>query len=873
MTVSGVSYRDQYSGNGVATQFAYTFKILDASHIKVVLTDTDGVDTDMVLESDYTVGGIKDAIGGNVYFNVAPASGEKITFIRKVDSTQELDLVNNDPFDADLIEEAFDKLTMKSQELEERIDRCAEVPVSQSADDYLSQVQTARDDAQTAEIGAVQAEIRAENWAEADEDVEVEPGKYSAKHHAAKAAAFDPDSFYDKASVDFMLADAGKNFIAGVTMAQGTLAIADSTTTKSFAVVTYTGNGTSQSIGTGISSVDFTQAGNGSGYYLDRSTNQVKNDAGTVQASGSCACNVSKVFIKNRDDTNDSRVYDGLRGVTEHIFTSLTDAETTDANGLTGFTATGFAVGNAVQVNDSTESYISYQTLYTHINWGTTGDGQLYVTASNPVTREFMTYYVGSGSDGNTIPHHLGIAPDYWDIKTINVVNPWVTYYGDAGKYLLLSAADASASSSTTWGTPTSNDVVLGTGTAVNGSSTEHIMYGFANSDYKKLVTYVGTGTSNEVEVGFKPARVLCKSTSNTALWAFADNQRNAFDSYLYMDSTSAEGASGFGATIGDTSVTFTTTWAQNNASGYSYIMIVEADTNANGGDTYFELPTDDTTIAITDAVLNYTDGRGSSGYNVSSEEITSGNISFSGASDGINYVYKEKDGSYVVSTIELTFDGSGTFTFNAESGYIENSGTPIPTPYSAIAKVFVVSETPQRIEEWFKPESIMAGTQFQGDVKGGGLLSVATMFHAEERYPINGSVGLSAGINRRALNSSIVENIDGAYLENTFVYIPAGTYYSEFWADVYMIDSVSTSLYSVTDSETLVVGQTQFASSTYAGSVTCIGSGVFTVDQGTTIELRQKVQTSKASNGGGNGYGQSDTYEVYSGLKLWRVK
>ena len=53
---------------------------------------------------------------------------------------------------------------------------------------------------------SVAARDKAEEWAEKAEDVEVEGGKYSARHHAAKAAAsalaaatFDPGSYYTKA--------------------------------------------------------------------------------------------------------------------------------------------------------------------------------------------------------------------------------------------------------------------------------------------------------------------------------------------------------------------------------------------------------------------------------------------------------------------------------------------------------------------------------------------------------------------------------------------------------------------------------------------------------------------------------------------------
>ena len=51
---------------------------------------------------------------------------------------------------------------------------------------------------------------------------------------------------------------------------QGNIAVEATTPTKNFAAVTYTGKGTSQDIVTGISSVDFTVASNGSGYWLEQ---------------------------------------------------------------------------------------------------------------------------------------------------------------------------------------------------------------------------------------------------------------------------------------------------------------------------------------------------------------------------------------------------------------------------------------------------------------------------------------------------------------------------------------------------------------------------------------------------------------------------
>jgi hypothetical protein len=61
-----------------------------------------------------------------------------------------------------------------------------------NAETAETNAETAETNAETAETNAEAAEAKAEKWAEETEDVEVETGKYSAKHWAAKAEAHNP---------------------------------------------------------------------------------------------------------------------------------------------------------------------------------------------------------------------------------------------------------------------------------------------------------------------------------------------------------------------------------------------------------------------------------------------------------------------------------------------------------------------------------------------------------------------------------------------------------------------------------------------------------------------------------------------------------
>jgi hypothetical protein len=123
MTVSSSTNRASYSGNGSLATFAYGFKVFDQDDLTVILRASDGTETVQTISTDYTVTGAGDVGGGNVVFTTAPVSGVTIVIIREQPLTQGLDLVPNDPFPAQSLEESLDKLTFIDQRLSESIDR------------------------------------------------------------------------------------------------------------------------------------------------------------------------------------------------------------------------------------------------------------------------------------------------------------------------------------------------------------------------------------------------------------------------------------------------------------------------------------------------------------------------------------------------------------------------------------------------------------------------------------------------------------------------------------------------------------------------------------------------------------------------------
>ncbi len=123
MTVSSSTNKVSYSANGSLTTFAYTFKIFDQSDVVVILRAADGTETVQTITTHYTVTGVAAASGGNVVFGSAPASGVTVVILRSQPLTQGLDLVANDPFDAESLEAALDKLVFMSQKHEEELSR------------------------------------------------------------------------------------------------------------------------------------------------------------------------------------------------------------------------------------------------------------------------------------------------------------------------------------------------------------------------------------------------------------------------------------------------------------------------------------------------------------------------------------------------------------------------------------------------------------------------------------------------------------------------------------------------------------------------------------------------------------------------------
>lgn len=129
-----------FNGNGTATEFPYSFAIINDTDVKVMTVDPDGVET--VLDSDYYV----DVTAGKVIYpgyppGEEPAESERppvlptgwqLVVYRDIPITQEANLGNVWPFN--VIEDALDKITMILQNIYDGFKRSFKVSQSAPAD-------------------------------------------------------------------------------------------------------------------------------------------------------------------------------------------------------------------------------------------------------------------------------------------------------------------------------------------------------------------------------------------------------------------------------------------------------------------------------------------------------------------------------------------------------------------------------------------------------------------------------------------------------------------------------------------------------------------------------------------------------------------
>jgi hypothetical protein len=295
------------------------------------------------------------------------------------------------------------------------------------------------------------------------------------------------------------------------------LQFGDTTEASGFNAVTWTGNGTSQSIsGTGFSS------------------------------------SPDLVWTKKRSSTSAHYLVDSVRGSDKVLFGNLTDAEATSSNVIASLDSDGFSIGADGGINASGQTFVGWTWDAGSGSAASNTDGSITSTVKANTTYGFsIASYTGNATAGATIGHGLGVAPDMIIVKNRNLVDSWLvkhSSFADDNKALFLNETGQAGSSSTYWNNtaPTASVFSVGTDGKANGSGQNIIAYCFAEkTGFSKIGSYTGTGAAgNSITLGFKPAFLLIKETGNANSWELFDNTRNTsspFDKRLFPNDSAAE--------------------------------------------------------------------------------------------------------------------------------------------------------------------------------------------------------------------------------------------------------------------------------------------------------------------------------------------
>ena len=264
-------------------------------------------------------------------------------------------------------------------------------------------------------------------------------------------------------------------------------------------------------------------------------------------------------WIKNRDASDNHMLFDRVRGIYNDIHSNTQDAEVTNVNTLQRFLNGGVQVGNDVQVNTASESYVAWNWYMETAGTGSSNtDGTINTTSTLVDTNLGLSVskYTGTGANA-TIGHGLGVVPEFFMVKRLNTSGTdWMVYFSALGatKNLVLNNNGTGSTSITRWNNtePTSSVISLGTTTAVNGSSDTYVCYAFAPSQFTAIGSYKGNGnangsfvpTINSLGIPLKVQWVMIKRTDAANSWQLTDTVRtpnNASSLILQAQLSNAE--------------------------------------------------------------------------------------------------------------------------------------------------------------------------------------------------------------------------------------------------------------------------------------------------------------------------------------------
>ena len=198
---------------------------------------------------------------------------------------------------------------------------------------------------------------------------------------------------------------------------------------------------------------------------------------------------------------------------------------------------TSITIGNVGYINVGSSSYVAYLHGVAGASAVTDTSGDINsVRFTDADAGISIMDYTGSGTNGHTVPHGLGVKPSFAIIKNSTITGNssawrvWSDAFGDYNDYAVLNTGAAWTTSGGPFtADPTTTMLPLASGDTQNSSSNTYIAWVFANTEgMVKAGEYTGNGNADGtfVYTGFKPAWVMVKNITGES-WVIADNATN----------------------------------------------------------------------------------------------------------------------------------------------------------------------------------------------------------------------------------------------------------------------------------------------------------------------------------------------------------
>ena len=271
-----------------------------------------------------------------------------------------------------------------------------------------------------------------------------------------------------------------------------------------------------------------------------------------TDASGSAVA-PDLVWIKDRDTAVQHVFTDRVRGATKELNTDGLAVESTVAEGVKSFNASGYTLGTDGNYNTSSSLNVGWC-------WVMNGAGasneegtiNTDATSANITAGQTIISYTGNATASQTLGHGLDSAPEFLIFKDRDSADNWTTWHhklsAPTSKTLNLDNNDTEQSFTVLDGVvPTATLIQITNHNRANKSGSNLMVWGWHGVEsYSKFGSYEGNGNADGVFVwtGFRSAYILCKSIDSTSNWYIYDSKRDGYNvdnDALLADTTGAE--------------------------------------------------------------------------------------------------------------------------------------------------------------------------------------------------------------------------------------------------------------------------------------------------------------------------------------------